>query len=134
MLLNQKNITDLEANTSLGSDLELENISEDDDDYVSHEAKCRKRTDDETPSTSKAGQMRISLPNLAVACDETGVSDRSSAVIAPSVLHDIEIVSKDTPSKVIDRSKLRRERRKVRSQLNYTQLTLSLYAIYFDGR
>lgn len=129
-----KNITDLEANVVLGSDSELEEISENDDDYVGPKAKYQKITDDETPSTSKAGQMRISLPNLAVACDRTGVSDRSAAIIASSVLHDIGIVSKDTQSKVIDRSKLRRERRKVRLQLNSTQVIQSLYAIYFDGR
>ena len=91
-----KNITDLEATAVLGSDSELEDISENDDDYVGSKAKYQKITDDETPSTSKAGQIRISLPNLAIACDRTGVSNRSAAINARSVLHDIGIVSKDT--------------------------------------
>ena len=36
-------------------------MSEDDDDYVGPKAKYQKISEDETPSTSKAGQMRISL-------------------------------------------------------------------------
>jgi hypothetical protein len=62
------------------------------------------------------------------------VSDRSAAIIVSSVLQDVGIVSKDTTAKVIDRSKLRRERRKVRSQLQSTTTQMmSLDGIYFDG-
>ena len=75
--------------------------------------------------------MRVSLSNLVDDCNRTAVSGRSAATIASSELHDIRIVFKDTQS---NRSKLRRERRKVRIQLNSTQVTQSLYAIYFDGR
>src|SRR6218665_1177843 len=45
------------------------------------------------------------------------VSYRSAAVLATSVLHDLGLVSPIDRSKVIDRSKIRRERRKNRKWL-----------------
>ena len=64
-------------------------MSEDDDDYVGPKAKYQKITEDETTSTSKAGQMRMyRCKNLAVASDMTEVSDRSAATIASSVIED----------------------------------------------
>uniref|UniRef100_A0A6P7FUP4 Uncharacterized protein LOC114334341 n=1 Tax=Diabrotica virgifera virgifera TaxID=50390 RepID=A0A6P7FUP4_DIAVI len=41
-------------------------------------------------SCENIGQMRISLPKLAKACDRTGVSDRPAAIIATAVLEDFE--------------------------------------------
>src|SRR6218665_1060314 len=65
------------------------------------------------------------------------VSDRSAAVLATSVLHDLGLVSPIDRSKVIDRSKIRRERRKNRKelQLNDDQLDHSgIEGIFFYGR
>src|SRR6218665_2944291 len=45
------------------------------------------------------------------------VSDRSATLLATSVLHDLGLVSPIDRSKVIDRSKIRRERRKNRKEL-----------------
>ena len=109
-----KNITNLEANFVLGSDSELEDISEKDDGYVGPKVKYQKITDDETPSISKADQNRISLPNLVVPSVRMRVFDRSATIVASSVHHDIGIVSNDAPFKVIDKSKLRRKCPKVR--------------------
>ena len=64
-------------------------------------------------------------------------SDRSAAVLATSVLHDLGLVSPIDRSKVIDRSKIRRERRKNRKklQLNGDQFDHSgIEVIFFDGR
>jgi len=61
---------------------------------------------------SNARQRRVSLPSLAEACDRTGVSNRSAAIIASAVLEDMKIISKDDFSKVIDKSKVHRERKK----------------------
>lgn len=58
------------------------------------------------PSTS---QMRLQLPSLAQACDRTGISDRSAAIIVSAVLKDVGIVTKEDPSKIVDRSKIRQE-------------------------
>src|SRR6218665_594951 len=65
------------------------------------------------------------------------VSDRSATVLATSVLHDLGLMSPIDRSKVIDRSKIRRERRKNRKelQLNGDQFDHSgIEVIFFDGR
>src|SRR6218665_545329 len=65
------------------------------------------------------------------------VSDRSAAVLATSVLHDLGLESPIDRSKVIDRSKIRRERRKNRKelQLNGDQFDhYGIEGIFFDGR
>lgn len=84
-----------------------------------------------TPPTKK---KRLNLPSLALACDRTGVSDRAAAIIASSVLKDVGIISSNDTSGVIDRSKLRRERTKVRSALQNADRDKIIYGIYFDGR
>src|SRR6218665_3244694 len=71
------------------------------------------------------------------------VSDRSAAVLGTSVLHDLGLVSPIDRSKVIDRSKIRRERRKngfkcllqLELQLNGDQFDhYGIEEIFFDGR
>src|SRR6218665_2078978 len=86
---------------------------------------------------AKVKKMTKSLPSLAKACDRTGVSDRSAAVLATSVPHDLGIVSPIDQSKVIDRSKIRREHRKNRKELqqNGDQFDHSgIEGIFFYGR
>lgn len=85
-------------------------------------------------STSKTNQMRIHLPNLAVACDRTGVSDRAAAIIVSAVLQDIGVVAPDNQTQIIDRSKLRRERKRTRENLQSTSLPPEPLSIFFDGR
>ncbi|KAK4875283.1 hypothetical protein RN001_011705 [Aquatica leii] len=53
------------------------------------------------PSTS---QMRTKLPSLAQACDRTGVSDRSAAILVNSALKDLGIITMEASSKIIDRN------------------------------
>src|SRR6218665_587910 len=65
------------------------------------------------------------------------VSDRSAAVLATSVLHDLGLVSLIDRSKVIDRSKIRRERRKYRKELQLNGDQFDHYGIegvFFDGQ
>lgn len=82
----------------------------------------------------RSKQMRINLPSLAQACDRTGVSDRSAAIIASAVLKDIGLVTIEETCKIIDRSKIRRERKRTRNILKTKQDKDFLQAIYFDGR
>lgn len=87
------------------------------------------------PSTSKAEgkkditKKNFSLPMLSKTCDRYGVSDRAAAAIASSVLQDIS-----PGSEPIDKSKIRRERKKVRKEYIQKQKQLDLPALYFDGR
>ena len=65
------------------------------------------------------------------------VSDRSTAVLATPVLHDLGLVSPIDRSKVIDQSKVRRERRKNRNELQLNGEQFDHYGIegiFFDGR
>lgn len=81
--------------------------------------------------------MRTKLPNVAQACDRTGVSDRSASFIINAALKDMGIITTDDSSKVVDRSKIRRERIKKRNELkrkNEGKHFSSEYAIHFDGR
>ena len=57
---------------------------------------------------------RISLPNLAQAYDQTGVSDRSASILVNAVLQDFQIITKENPSKIVGRGKIRREQKKRR--------------------
>ncbi|KAK0043374.1 hypothetical protein Bpfe_027193 [Biomphalaria pfeifferi] len=78
-------------------------------------------------------QMRVKLPLLALACDRYGVSDRAAAGIASAVLQDVGIIQERDVSKVIDRSKVRRERCKKRGTL-CAGVSNTITGLYFDGR
>ena len=49
--------------------------------------------------------------NLALACNRIGISDRSASLLVNAVLKDFHIVTKENSSRVVDRSKIRRERK-----------------------
>lgn len=59
-------------------------------------------------------QMKTHLPTVSRISDQYGVSDRCVAAIASAVLQDIGILTDDNFSHVIDRSKIRRARKKTR--------------------
>ncbi|XP_050517554.1 uncharacterized protein LOC126892123 [Diabrotica virgifera virgifera] len=88
------------------------------------------------PSTSEVGQMRFTLPTLSRVCDQYGISNRCAAAIASATLQDIGIVTMDDCSKVVDRSKVRRERQKTRALLKNLQTGSGggLKSIFFYGR
>jgi len=78
--------------------------------------------------------IRRRMPALARACDRHGLSDRSAAAIASAVLEDFGLVTADNFSNVIDKSKIRRERKKTRSELCAQQKLKTLRCLSFDGR
>ncbi|KAK0066937.1 hypothetical protein Bpfe_003672 [Biomphalaria pfeifferi] len=78
-------------------------------------------------------QMRVKLPSLALACDRYGVSDRAATGIASAVFQDVGILHERDVSKVIDRSKVRRERCKKRGTL-CASVSNTITGLYFDGR
>jgi hypothetical protein len=55
-------------------------------------------------------QMRLPLPTLARECDRHCVSDRAAAAIANAVLQNVGLVTKQDSSRVIDHSKIMREK------------------------
>ncbi|GBP92073.1 hypothetical protein EVAR_41813_1 [Eumeta japonica] len=69
-----------------------------------------------------------SLSALSQICDRFGIFDRAGDAIASAVLH--EFLS----DIVINKSKLRKERRKTRDALVKNQAPLNLPALYFGGQ
>lgn len=89
------------------------------------------------PSVKITQPMRNKLENLAKTCDRPGVSDRSAALIVNAALLDLNVISAKNSSKVVDGSKIRRERQKIAKELQsiakHKPLT-AISAIYFEGR
>lgn len=88
------------------------------------------------------GQNRVDISTFARTCDRFGIPDRPAAALASALLHDVKIQGLDgildipSSSFVIDRSKVRRERAKIRGNLHKQDATKkeNLKALYFDGR
>lgn len=76
----------------------------------------------------------MKLPVLAIACDRTGVSDRTAAIIFSAVLKDVGLLSETNPTMTIDRMKIRRTRKEQRELLIHNKTKTTLLAIFFDGR
>ncbi|KAF2897867.1 hypothetical protein ILUMI_08318 [Ignelater luminosus] len=72
----------------------------------------------------------FSLISKSEACDTSGVSDRSASVIVNAVLKDLGLVNKADLSNIIDKNKIRTERKKRRTDL----IDFIISGIYFDGR
>ena len=73
------------------------------------------------------------LPSVACELDRHNIRDRSGAVIVSAFFTDMGFASADNSSSVIDHSKLRRKRSKMRNEFqkeNYTKVK----ALFFDGR
>ena len=85
------------------------------------------------PKENNTTQMRINLPALAVACDRHDLSDRSAAAISTAVLHDMGLVKDDDMINIIDKTKIRREREKVRTELQQ-EPTNNVPGLYLYGR
>lgn len=88
------------------------------------------------PSTS---QTRINLSTFARTCDRYGISDRPAAALASALMHDVNAhteVSSTEGAIIIDRSKVRRERKKMRLDLKEMESAkdLIIQGLYFDGR
>ncbi|GBO39424.1 hypothetical protein AVEN_125780-1 [Araneus ventricosus] len=56
---------------------------------------------------------RLDVPTLASECDRYGISDRAAAPFASAVLQDIGIAHEGEASHVVDRNKIRRQRKKL---------------------
>ena len=78
------------------------------------------------------------LPLWAFACDRTGVSDRTAAHITSAILQDIGIIHEENMEEVVDRSKIRRERKGIRKKVvtstERAREGNSPICIFFDGK
>ena len=86
--------------------------------------------------TGKRKRKRSNLPAVAQVCDGAGVSDTTAALLSSSFLLDMGHINYSDQSAVIDRHKFRRERSKLRKNLQKC-IDANLddpFALYFDGR
>ena len=81
----------------------------------------------------EGSQMKVKLPAVALASDRFGISDRAAAIITSAVLQDFGIVHEGDVTQLIDRNKIRRERRKKRKQV-CEEIDSDISGFYFDGR
>jgi hypothetical protein len=77
---------------------------------------------------------RRDMPNLSRVSDRYELSDICAAAVSSAVLTDFGIVTPKDKSKVIDKSKVRREREKNRLQLQTSGKPSAITGLYFDGR
>ena len=77
--------------------------------------------------------MRIKLPALSETCDRYAISDRSAAAISSAVLQDIGVITNEDKARVIDRSKIRRQRLKKREEAQ-SNVDNCVNGPFFDGR
>lgn len=88
------------------------------------------------PVVKTPWQMRVKLTNTALTSDRFGVSDRATAAIASSLLQDFGIITETEHSNVIDKNKIRRGKKVIRTELQVqNQAELNTFqGLYFDGR
>ena len=88
------------------------------------------------PLSSKLERNFLSLPSLALVADRTHVSDRSVAMIASATLKDAGVITQTDDEKVIDRSKVRRKRSKMRKTVHASEAAGidTVHCIFFDGK
>ena len=81
-------------------------------------------------------QNRKKWPKLARICERYQLSDRAAAAVANSVLVDVGLVTEDDKTRIIDRSKLRRERERCRNEIRSEEQEIFelVNAVYLDGR
>lgn len=65
--------------------------------------------------------MRLPLPNLAMTSDGHDISYRAAAAVARGLLNDFDIIHDVDTSKVVDRNKVTRERKKLRQVMSSSQ-------------
>ena len=102
----------------------------------SNESKSDDTTYDASIKAKPVLKLKL-LSSLALACDRSGISDRAAAHVSSAVLEDIGVITFDDASHVIDKSKIRRERSKVRKHLQDFENQIveeNRIAIFFDGR
>ena len=91
-------------------------------DYDSDASKSSSEATDNTDNEEifklpSKGGSRTNLSSVAQVCDRAGISDRTTALLASSLLFDMGQINKNDQNSVIDRHKIRRERAKVRKDL-----------------
>ena len=76
----------------------------------------------------------MDLRIAAMACDRFMVSDRVGAGIISAAFESVGLIDEENQKHVVDRFKIRRERKKIRNEIIKKRKDISLKSIFFDGR
>ena len=103
-----------------------------------HTVSSSEDSDSEISEYESTNQMRLPLPNLVKEADRFGISDRATAALATALLVDFGIITNEDRSSIIDKNKIRRERKKMREKLRIrskkNETMNGITSVYFDGR
>lgn len=83
---------------------------------------------------NKKWHMRIKLKSTALVSDRFGLSDRAIAAVASSLLEDVGLITTSDVHLTIDRSKVRREKKQQRANLQTESHDQVVTGSCFDGR
>ncbi|XP_031637031.1 uncharacterized protein LOC116349635, partial [Contarinia nasturtii] len=77
---------------------------------------------------------KVELKQVALIADRYNISDRAAAAIASATLYDFSIITPENTVYVIDRYKIRRSRKRTRTDQIGALTFDNIEAVYFDGR
>lgn len=128
------NTSDLSHENTLNSDSSSESVNSDSSDESLVASKIvPKKKKLESQSVIVKQSLPEHLPSFSRACDRRAISNRAGAQLASALLQDLNVVTPDNHTAVIDKSKVFRERLKYRKNIVSTRTT-EIIALYFDGR
>ena len=79
-------------------------------------------------------ESEMKMERFLLECDRGVVSDRTSARLASAIAQDLGLITPDRNAHVIDRSKIRRQRKKMRAAVCGEIGDFKIHSLYFDGR
>ncbi|GBL97250.1 hypothetical protein AVEN_84952-1 [Araneus ventricosus] len=118
-------------------DLLQETVSVDNDTCkmkTTRKSLSERRDEIDLSSSPSASQMMSKLTSTALVSDRFGVSDRATAVIASSTLHDHGMISEKDTSLVNYKKKIRREEKTRQAIGQIMDRLIVTKGMYFDGR
>lgn len=127
--------TDLKTTNALKNRLELleKKLGKVKDANKELPVKFRKSPSERNSIDQEQLQQRASFPNVVLMADRYNISDRAASAITTGALIDAGLISRENTCRIVDRSKMRRERSKVRDEA-MQNFPSSINNIYFDGR
>ncbi|GBL87207.1 hypothetical protein AVEN_270492-1 [Araneus ventricosus] len=106
--------------------------------YLNSTLSSSSYTDTDVITLEYQSQNRLDFPTIARECDRYGISVRAFASVDSIVSQDIGNVHQGVTSHLVDRNKIRRQRKKHQNVVaKSSKLTVSrsvLTGFYFDGR
>lgn len=114
-------------------------FSTDGDNSISSELDmlCQEKIDvNSNVRKSLPGQMRLQLPTVTEILARTGVPTRAAAMIVTATLVDAKLINATDKSKVVDRSYLKRQKKKMLKKIADVEKKSrsAIEGLYFDGR